>query len=189
MDGYGTFHIVIDEESTWTQTFISQDELTGLPNDLTGYRAEIQVRTGSDGDTATALNNPYIVLTFNTDGENPSIVLGGAAGTIQVTIPYSATYQTYWNQGVYSLILISPTGSRKEFLRGFFIIQPNASKLGTSTLANLTTGAIGSPNNQGAEAQDSNTPEVPNPTAGSAPPQYNFTATEWIDYIVENLDY
>jgi hypothetical protein len=189
MDGYNTFHIVIDEESDWTETFVWQDELTGLPVPLTGYRAEIQVRTGSDGDTATALNNPRVVLTFTTDGENPPIVLGGTAGTIQVTIPYSATYQTYWNQAVYSLILVSPTGQRKEFLRGFFIIQPNASKLGTSTLENLATGTVESPNNQGAQAQDSNNPEVPDPTAGSAPPQYNYTMTEWIEYIVENLDY
>jgi hypothetical protein len=189
MDGYGTYHICVDEESDWTQTFIWQDELTGLPMDLTGYRAEIQVRTGSDGDTATALNNPYVVLTFSTDGETPAIVLGGTAGTIQVTIPYASTYQTYWNQALYSLVLVSATGSRQEFLRGFFIIQPNASKLGTSPLANIASGEVASPNNQGAQGQDSNTPEVPNPTAGSAPPQYNYTATEWIDYVVENLDY
>lgn len=189
MDGYGTFHIVVDEESSWSQTFIWQDDLTGLPVDLSNFRAELQARSGFDGDTATSLSQPVTVLTFSTDSPNPAIVLGGVAGTIQVTIPYASTYQTNWNQGVYSLVLVSPTGSRSEFLHGFFIIRPNASKLGTSPLANIATGTPASPNNQGAQGQDSNSPAVPDPTAGTGPTPPDMNAVEWIDFILSGIDY
>lgn len=183
---YNSFNIVVEEETDYQETFIYLDPATNLPVDLTNWRAELQVRVGPGGDFSS-FNNINAQLTYNTD--TSAIVLGGTAGAVTVNIPYKDTYQLYWMTGDYSLILITPVGKRVPFLKGFFTVLANASKLGNSTLVNDAGGTIASPNNKGLQAQDSNNPAVPSPSAGTTPDYTPQNAVECLNDILEDLNY
>jgi hypothetical protein len=183
---YNSHNLVLQEECDYSETFVYLDPATNLPVDITNWRAELQVRVGPNGDFSS-FNNINAQLVYNTD--TSAIVLGGTAGTITLTIPYKDTYQLYWMTGDYSLILVTPVGKRIPFLKGFLTVLANASKLGNSTLVNDAEGTIASPNNKGLQAQDSNNPAVPSPSAGTTPDYTPQNAVERLECIVGNLDY
>jgi hypothetical protein len=122
------FNIELEAESDLTLTFVYNDSITGLPVDLTGYKAEMQVRQKYDG-----YDNQNISLEFNTN-VNGGITLGGTAGTVTLAIPSSATSQYTWTDGVYDLFLVSNTGVRTKFLKGFFTIIQNVTRSEQSSL-------------------------------------------------------
>lgn len=122
------YHIELDGESDYTVTFVYNDASTGLPVNLTGYKAEMQVRQNYDGYGDPSTN---LVYTTDTGG---GIVLGGTAGTVTVTIPNSATAQYTWTEGVYDLFLISSGNIRTKLVGGFFTIIQNVTRSEQSSL-------------------------------------------------------
>jgi hypothetical protein len=113
-------HIEVDEESDLTIRFFHTHPTTGLPIDLTGYRADMQVRTNYDGT-----GNPQTVLTYTSEVSD-GLVLGGAAGTIDLFIVAEDTMKKNWSRASYDIFLVSPSGKRDKFIKGFFtIIQSN----------------------------------------------------------------
>ena len=138
------YNIEISEETDYFIQFLYNNLSTGLPQNLTGYRAECQVRRHYSGET----NGNLLALDFTTT-TGGGIVLGGTAGTIQWSIPYTATQNTDWYQGSYSMILIDPTSLRIPFVKGLFTIIRSNILLKNTSLPDITTGSSTLPNNQG----------------------------------------
>lgn len=82
------------KQFTWIGWIYAQGVPTQGPINITGYTATMQIR-------------PYALSPTILYDASSNIVLGGAAGTITVTIPASVTAGFTWWNGVYDLILTS----------------------------------------------------------------------------------
>ena len=97
----GFHHFVIEQGATFGRTLTLKDSSDALVN-LTGYTAaEMDLRTNSD-DSAEVLT-----LTIT----NSRIALGGAAGTITLTISASDTASMSVGDGVYDLKITAGDGT------------------------------------------------------------------------------
>lgn len=143
------YNIEIDAESDYSVKFDYVEESTGLPYDLTGYRAEVQVRQGTTG-----ANEPTILLWYFSNSIANGITLG-TDGVVTLTIPYTATWNAVWFEGIYDLVLIKPSGSRLKLAKGFFLINPTITRINNSRLANISIGGEAHPNNLGFGGLDS----------------------------------
>lgn len=90
------YDIVCDQGATFSRVFTWQDS-TGVPVNVTGYTARMQVRATIDAGAT--------LLSFTT--ENGGITLGGAAGTITVTATAATTASVSAGCYVYDLELIN----------------------------------------------------------------------------------
>jgi len=106
----GQYTLNIYKGATLDITFTWKDS-AGNPVDLTGYTARLQVRESVD---AVAI---LLELT-TTLVAGSGIVLGGAAGTIQLVAPATSTDDYTWDEGVYDLELVSGTGVVTRLLQG-----------------------------------------------------------------------
>jgi len=145
-------NLELDEESDESIRFFYTNSSTGLLIDLTGYRAEMTVRTGYDG---SSWNNTTPALQYTTE-TGGGIVLGGVNGTVDVYISYEDTKGKEWTTAVYNLYLITPSSNRISFARGFFTINRSGVKLIDSALPNKAITPQPSPNNLGEGGLDSN---------------------------------
>lgn len=102
----GTYDITIEQGATFSRVFTWTAD--GSNVNLTGYTARMMVR--SDIEDTNAL------LTLTT--ENGGISLGGAAGTITVTISATATAALTRGSAVYDLELISGSSVVTRLLKG-----------------------------------------------------------------------
>lgn len=128
-----TYNIEIPEETDYSTRFDCTEDSTGLPTDLTGYRAELHIRVNYNG-----YDQPDAALKYSSDtGEN--VVLGGATGTVDVYIPYTDTTNKQWTNGVYYLFLITPKGQRLPFMSGFVTIIPTTIRLSQTILADQSS--------------------------------------------------
>ena len=91
----GTHNFTIEQGATFSRTLTWTDE-DGAAIDLTGYSARMKVKYHRRDQTA------LLELT-NGDG----ITLGGAAGTIIITISAADTAAIDWTEAVYDLELVS----------------------------------------------------------------------------------
>jgi hypothetical protein len=144
-----TYHIVIEEETDASFRFTYTNASTGLPMDLTGYRAEMQVRSGYSGDSVAP------VLTYTTENGG-GIILGGTAGTVDIFIAYTDTEDMQWNMGKYTLYLINPNSGRIPFVKGFFTINKTTTLLRDTNLPNTSNSSSPHPNNLGLGGTDGN---------------------------------
>jgi Na+/serine symporter len=102
--------LICKQGSTFTRTVTwSQD---GVPVNVTGYTAAMQVRSSYTSATAV------VSLT-----SGAGITLGGTAGTIQITISAAATAGIPAGNYVYDLELTSG-GTVTRLLEGQFIVTP-----------------------------------------------------------------
>ena len=109
-----TYNITCPQGATYSTTFtVSQD---GVPLDLTGYTAALQVR---DSYSAT---DPEISLT-----SGAGITLGGTAGTIAVVVASTVTAGVPANTYVYDLELYSGSTTTR-LLQGFWKHTPEVTK-------------------------------------------------------------
>lgn len=93
--------------STFTLPITWKDE-NNAPINLTGYTARAQARERVDSPTA------FINLTT----ENGGIALGGAAGTITLSMSAAATASIVEESGVWDLEMIAPSGAVTRLLEG-----------------------------------------------------------------------
>lgn len=112
------YTIEIEQGSTFTlnMTVYEADDVT--IRNLTGFTARMMVRE------KYASASPILTATT----ENGKIVLGGALGTIAVTIPATETAALTAKKGVYDFELVSNTGAVEKMLKGPVIIWPEATK-------------------------------------------------------------
>lgn len=89
-------NIRIDVGSTF-YLFLTWLDSNGDPVDLSGYTARMQARAAIDSASTI----------FSATTENGYIVLGGALGTISVTIPAAVTEEITESSGVYDLELVN----------------------------------------------------------------------------------
>ena len=108
----GSWNLTIYQGGTFTYTITWTDQNNALIN-LTGYAAELKARS-SISDTL-----PFLDMTSS----NGQITLGGAAGTVTLTLTASQTAALPLGTGVYDLKMTSPSGNQDFLLQGSLTIQ------------------------------------------------------------------
>ena len=76
------------------------------PVDLSGYTGRMQIRETVD--------SPTVLLSLTT--ENGRMALGGAAGTIALSLTNEATRSCWWTAGVYDIELVD-SGEPEKVIR------------------------------------------------------------------------
>lgn len=112
----GQYDILAPQGATFSETFTYK--LAGSPVDLTSFTARMQVRKTPSSDTK--------VLDLTT--ENGAIALGGAAGTIAVTISATAMAAVAANKYRYDLELASAGGVVTRLLEGVFLVTAEVTR-------------------------------------------------------------
>lgn len=90
----------------------------GTPINLTGWSARMQIRhRRTDAIPLVSLMSP-----------SGGIVLGGTAGTINITITADDTADLTAKSGVYDLELVSPAGEVTRLVQGPVAISPEVTR-------------------------------------------------------------
>ncbi len=97
----------------------------GTPVDLTDYTAKLQIRK-----TIKALDVLYESTDVGGDNPQDQIVLGGAAGTVEIVIdPASSSSWMTWRRGRFDLELYAPGGGDKDrLLMGNVFVSPEVTR-------------------------------------------------------------
>jgi hypothetical protein len=111
-----SYDILIEQGATFSQLVTYKDN--GVAVNLTGYTARMQVRATLEAASA------LIELTT----ANSRIALGGAAGTITLTISAADTEALTSGRGVYDLELVSGSGIVTRLLQGVATISRNVTR-------------------------------------------------------------
>jgi hypothetical protein len=112
------YSIQIEQGATFALNITWKDS-SGTPVDITGFTARMQVRRSVSAAT--------VEVELNT--ENGRIDLGGAAGTIGLSIPADVTAAlSGWRNAVYDLELVSTTGVVKRLLSGAVELIPEVTR-------------------------------------------------------------
>lgn len=111
----GIYNIKCPQGATFDKTF--SVAFDGVPMDLTGYSAALQVRETFDSA------NPVVSLTNGT-----GITLGGVLGTIRVVIASTATTAIPAGYYSYDLEITSGAGVKDRLLEGKFVVTPEITK-------------------------------------------------------------
>lgn len=104
--GYYAWTIYQGATNILPLTYYDPDGVT--PINLTGYSARLQVREGYDSEEAL----------IDLDSDGGGIVLGGAAGTVEITISEEESAELDFDRAVYDLELIDPAGDVDRLLSG-----------------------------------------------------------------------
>jgi hypothetical protein len=117
----GKVDLHVEQGATLTKRFIKKRN--GVPDDLTGYTAKMQIRPEYGSDD--------ILITLTSDAGTSNITLGGTAGTIVIRIGADKTSDFEvpadgGKLGVYDLALIDPNDATEvvRILRGVVFIEP-----------------------------------------------------------------
>lgn len=105
-------NIEIEEGIPYTLSLTYVDETTNLPIDVTGYTAELVVRKAFGSDE----------IFLQLSSESGGIILDGATGNIDATIPEGIT----WIKASYELLLINPSSNRIKLAKGFINVLVSA---------------------------------------------------------------
>jgi len=114
----GTYNISIVQGATFDQIFTWKDSF-GVPTNLTGFTARMQVRS-----EVGAAGAPLLELTT----DNGGIVLGGTAGTIRIIVTATLSAALNYDFGVYDLELVSAAGVVTRLLEGSAALSPEVTK-------------------------------------------------------------
>lgn len=93
--------------------------------DLTDYTAYMSVGPDTDNPTVPTGSGAYVATISTTSGPQGVIALGGAAGTVTVTVLGSTTLT--WSDGpyYYDLFLVPPSGLAIMLIYGQITMNPN----------------------------------------------------------------
>ena len=111
-----TYDITIEQGATFSQVVTYKE--SGVAINLTGYTARMQVRA--------TLESASTLVELTT--ANSRIALGGAAGTITLTISATDTAALTAGRGVYDLELVSGSGIVTRLLQGVCTISRNVTR-------------------------------------------------------------
>ena len=111
-----TYDILIEQGATFLQVITYKD--AGVAINLTGYTARMQVRA--------TLESASTLVELTT--ANGRIALGGAAGTISLTISATDSAALTAGRGVYDLELVSGSGIVTRLLQGVATISRNVTR-------------------------------------------------------------
>lgn len=113
----GFHHFIIEQGATFQNTLTLKDSADAVIN-LTGFSAEMDLRKNQDD------SSEVITLTV----ANGRISMGGAAGTITLTISSSDTASLTVGDGVYDIELTDASGKVDRILEGTYSIRGNVSR-------------------------------------------------------------
>jgi hypothetical protein len=114
----GLYNIVADQGATLSRTITWKDSAR-TPINVTGYTARMHVRA-----TVTA-NTTVLVLTT----ENSRISLGGASGTVTMTVSATDMANVASGQYVYDLELVAPvTNVVSRLIQGNFLVRAEVTR-------------------------------------------------------------
>lgn len=113
----GTYNINCDQGATLSRTITWTDSARN-PYNLTGYTARMHVRT--------LANAASTVVELTT--ENSRISLGGAAGTVTLTIPATVTANITPGLYVYDLELVSASNVVSRLIEGNFKVKAEVTR-------------------------------------------------------------
>jgi len=111
-----TYDLLIEQGANFSQVITYKEN--GLAVDLTGYTARLQARA--------TLESASTLVELTT--ANSRIALGGAAGTITLTISATDTAALTSGRGVYDLELVSGGGIVTRLLQGVATISRNVTR-------------------------------------------------------------
>ena len=111
-----TYDLLIEQGATFSQLVTYKE--SGVAVNLTGYTARLQVRS--------TLESASTIVELTT--ANGRIALGGAAGTITLTISATDTAALTAGRGVYDLELVSGSGIVTRLLQGVATISRNVTR-------------------------------------------------------------
>lgn len=114
----GVYNITCDQGATFERVFTLLQGDGETPYNLTGYTARMQIRRNIDEETS------LVDLTT----ANGRIALGGAAGTITVTMN-PATTAALTDDGVYDLEIVSGGGAVYRVLKGAFRLEREVTRI------------------------------------------------------------
>jgi len=100
-------------ERTWLLT------VGGVPLDLTGWTAKMQIRSRKASDT--------VLGDFST-GPGGYMTIVGAAGAILLDVPSSVTESFTFTNGVWDMYVIDPTGNRKRVVEGNVVVSATVTR-------------------------------------------------------------
>lgn len=110
------YDMTCDQGATFSRV-VTWIDSTGVPVNLTGYSARMQVRaTVSSASTIFSLTSPS------------NITLGGTAGTITIVITAAATAAATAGDYVYDLELVSGSGVVTRLLQGCFVLDAEVTR-------------------------------------------------------------
>lgn len=112
----GSLDFLMPKGSTFSRTLTWK--ISGSPVNLTDYSARMQARTSHISGTA--------VLTLTT--ENGKITLGGAAGTITLSLSAADTAAITQQSLAYDLELVSVGGEVTRLVEGQIVLTPEVTR-------------------------------------------------------------
>lgn len=112
----GVYNFTIDQGATFSRQLTLRDANNALMN-LTGYTARMQIRP--------EIESTEVLVELTT--ANGRIALGGAAGTVTLTIPATVT-ATIDKEGVYDLELVTPSSEVHRALKGKVRLEPEVTR-------------------------------------------------------------
>ncbi|WP_440066430.1 hypothetical protein [Streptosporangium sp. OZ121] len=109
----GTYRLTIDQGTTVDRALRWLKQ--GIPVDLTGFTARMEIR-----------DRPGGVLLYRLSTADGTLSVGGAdnLGAIGIHIPADVTSAWEWRSGVYDLELVSPAGVVTRLLQGSVTVSP-----------------------------------------------------------------
>lgn len=110
-------NIVIEQGADLDKTLTWKDS-AGVPIDLTGFSAEMDIRD----------SQPDPITLYELSTVNGRIVLGGAAGTIQLLIPAADSEAFTWTSGVYDFELTDTSSKVRRLFKGTITIDPEVTR-------------------------------------------------------------
>lgn len=109
----GLYNIIADQGATFSRTITWTDSARN-PINVTGYTARMQVRA--------TLESTQTVLELTT--QNNRISLGGALGTVTLTVSAADMTNVSADKYVYDLELVAPTtGVVNRLVQGNFVVR------------------------------------------------------------------
>lgn len=113
----GKIDLTIDKGATYRKTFFWKDS-AGVPIDLTGYTARMQIRENYSSNT--------LIAELTT--ENGGITITPLEGKIELFLSDTDTTALTQSKGVYDIELLAPGGDVIKFLRGYVSILQEVTK-------------------------------------------------------------
>lgn len=113
----GVYNIVCDQGATLTRTLTWKTDAGALVN-LSGYTGRMQVRADVES-TSTVLS-----LTTSNGG----ITLGGALGTVLITVSATESATLTAGEYVYDLELVNAGGEVTRLVQGTFTVRPEVTR-------------------------------------------------------------